>query len=105
MKARTAEHMKEEIESLKKIWIEVKLEMENLGSQPHQQKTGDGRISDTKDKRKETDTSVKENVKHPGNLEHWETKLWIIGIEEGKEIQVKGTGNFFFQQDHRWQFP
>ena len=62
------------------------------------------RILSTEDTIEEIDWSVKENIKSNKSLtqnihETWDTikrpNLRIIGIEEEKELQLKGTENLF----------
>lgn len=87
------QHMKEEMELLKKTQIEVKLEMKNLGTRTEILEASltkiiqemEDRVSSTEDKIGDKDTAVKENVKstkkerkqnpgtkHPGNLGYYE---------------------------------
>ena len=61
------------------------------------------RISGAEDSIENMDTTIKENVKckdptskSPGNLGHNEkTNLWIIGVDENEDFQLKGPANIF----------
>ena len=104
--------MKTEIGVIKKTQTKGILDMENLGKWTGTIETSitnrieeiEGRISVTEDTIEEIDSLVKENIKSNKFLtqniqEIWDTmkrtNLRIIGIEEGEEIQLKGTENIF----------
>ncbi|KAL6038257.1 hypothetical protein STEG23_034930, partial [Scotinomys teguina] len=101
--------VKIEIKKIKKTKIEAMLEIENLtkrtgttdASITNRMQLMEQRISDVEDTIEKIDSLVKENTKTIIRKiqEIWDTikipNLRIIGIEEGEEYQLKGTGNIF----------
>ncbi|ERE71058.1 Transposase, L1 containing protein [Cricetulus griseus] len=108
----TVQDLKTEIQTIKKAQSEGMLEIEKLGKRSgttdvsitNRIQEMEERLSGVEDTLAEIDLSTKENLKSNKSLsqniqEIWDTvkgpKLRIIGIEEGEEIQLKGSENIF----------
>ncbi|ERE81283.1 Transposase, L1 containing protein [Cricetulus griseus] len=108
----TVQDMKAEIDTVKKKQNEVMLEIERLDKRSgtkgvsitNRIQETEERISVVEDSLEDIQSSTKENHKSNKSLtqniqEIWDTmkrqNLRIIGIEEGEEIQLKGTENIF----------
>ncbi|ERE84498.1 LINE-1 type transposase domain-containing protein 1 [Cricetulus griseus] len=104
--------LKTEIETIKKAQSEGILEIEKLGKRSgtkdvsitNRTQEMEERILEVEDTLAEIHSSTKENLKSNKSLsqniqEIWDTvkrpNLRIIGIEEGEEIQLRGTENTF----------
>ncbi|KAL6089794.1 hypothetical protein STEG23_010809 [Scotinomys teguina] len=110
----TVKDLKIEIQIIKKIQSEGRLEIENLTKRTGTTDTSltnrmqeiEQRISDAENTIEKIDLSVKENTKAKkvvtqNTQDIWDTKkkknpnLRIIEIEEGEEFHLKGTENIF----------
>ena len=100
------------MEAVKKTQTKGRLAMENLGKQTETSETSitnriqeiEERISDSEDTIEKLNALNKENSKSNNLLsqnieEMWDTikkpNLWIIGVEKGEELQIKGPENIF----------
>jgi hypothetical protein len=108
---KTIQDLKRKIETTKKTQRETTLEIETIernqelyirASKPEYKR----RISDTEDSIENMDTTIKENAKckniHTHNIQEiQDTKrrpnLWIIGVDENGDFQLKGSANIFNQ--------
>jgi hypothetical protein len=104
--------LKMEVKIIKKTQSETTLEIETLGkksetidaSTSNRIQEMEERISDAKDSIENMDTKIKENAKCKKiltqNIQENQdtmrrTNLWIIGIDENADFQLKGPANIF----------
>jgi chromosome segregation ATPase len=109
---KTIQDLKREVDTIKKTQSETTLEIETLGKKSgtidesisNRIQEMEERISSTKDSIENIGTTIKENAKCKKILsqiiqETQDTmrrpKLWVIGIDENEDSQLKGPANIF----------
>jgi chromosome segregation ATPase len=109
---KTNQDIKREVDTIKKTQSEAKLEIETLGKKSGTIDTSissriqemEQRISGAEDSIENIGTTIKENTKRKKFLtqniqEIQDTmrrpNLWIIGVDENEDFQLKGPANIF----------
>jgi hypothetical protein len=109
---KTIQDIKRKVETIKKTHSETTLEKEILGKKSgtiegsisNRTQEMEERISGAEDSIENMGTTIKENAKcklilnqniHEIQDTMKRAKLWIIGIDENEDIQLKGPANIF----------
>ena len=109
---KTIQDLKREVDTIKKTQSEATLEIENLGKKSgtidasisNRIQEMEERISGAEDSIGNMDTTIKENANCKNiltqNIQKIQDKmrrpnLWIIGVDENEDFQLKGPANIF----------
>jgi predicted RNase H-like nuclease (RuvC/YqgF family) len=109
---KTIQDLKREVDTIKKTQSESTLEIENLGKKSgtidvsisNRIQEIEERISGAEDSIENITTTIKENANckkiltqniHEIQDTMRKPNLWIIGVDENEDIQIKGPANFF----------